>query len=218
MDHRYEVMDFSSYPGLRVRTSDYDYMELTASGFERFLTLTAEPDPWEYYDEELRYVAFISAEEAGDTIVVTNRALENYATQFCPEAVDTKTVIVVDADTLELQTLMTVAILPDGSEQTCYEMTQEWDVEPFHPEVIEAIEKHLYEEEHETRTTTLIFDDDKPCKRSITYETPMGDGCRIDKYVGQGWEYEVDFERGVPSTKARDNDAVYYLVRVESGE
>ncbi|MBQ3479781.1 MAG: hypothetical protein IJH25_16625, partial [Clostridia bacterium] len=103
-----------------------------------------------------------------------------------------------------------------GSEEVFYDATIEFDVDPIHQETIDAIEKHLYEEEHDTHTTTFIFDDDKPCKRTYSYETPVGDGCLIYLLEDHGYRYKIDQERSVASNEALDNDAVYYMVRVES--
>jgi len=202
-------------PGIRVRSSEYDYIALEDGSFQRLLTLEAESDPWEFLDPQLG-MEQISSEEENGTLVVTFKSADNYADMYYPDAIETKAILVVDADSLEMKSFQWVAILPDGSEEVFYNATIEFDVDPIHHETIDAIEKHLYKEEHDTHTTTFIFDDDKPCKRTYSFETPVGDGCLIYILEDHGYRYKIDQERGVASNEALDNDAVYYMVRVES--
>ena len=217
MGQYYQVQESPDlFPGIRVRSSEYDYIALEDGSFQRFLTLELEADPWQYFRDPLLEMEQISSEEKDGTIVVAYKAAENYADMYYPDAVDTKEIIVVDADSLEMKTYQAVALLPDGSEEVFYEADIEFDIDPIHQETIDAIEKHLYEEEHDTRTTTLIFDDDKPCKRTYSFETPVGDGCLIYLLEDHGYRYKIDQERSVASNEALDNDAVYYMVRVES--
>ena len=208
-----ESPDF--YEGIRVRTSEYDYVALKEGGYRRYITLQMESDPWEFYPEGFGETEVVSTEETDGSLIITMKPLENYATDYYPDAVETKEIHVFDADSLELQSYQNLAVLPDGSEEAFYEVTVEYDVERIHPEVVEALEKHLYEEEWETRTTTFIFDEDRPLKRTYTYETPVGDGCLAYGLVERGIQYEFDMERSTPSNDALDNDAVYYMVRAE---
>ena len=205
-------------PGIRVRSSEYDYIALEDGSFQRLLTLETESDPWEFLDPQLGMEQISSSEEKDSSLVVTFKSADNYADMYYPDAIETKAILVVDADSLEMKSCQWVAILPDGSEEVFYDATIEFDVDPIHQETIDAIEKHLYEEEHDTRTTTFIFDDDKPCKRTYSYETPVGDGCLIYLLEDHGYRYKIDQERSVASNEALDNDAVYYMVRVESEE
>lgn len=218
-DAYYEVMyipDF--YQGVRVRTSEYDYVKLDEGGFCRFITYADQLDPWQFYSERLFEMELISAEEEGDTLVMTVRVPGDFTNDYYPEAVEIREVHVLDAETLELKSYRQLAVMPDGTEETFYEATIEFDVERIYPEAIEAIENHLYEEEHDTRTTTFIFDDDKPCKRTYIFETPVGDGCLINEFMENGYQYERDMERSEPSNEALDNNAVYYMARVTSEE
>lgn len=202
-------------PGIRVRSSEYDYIAQEDGSFQRLITLETESDPWEFLDPQLG-MEQISSEEENGTIVMTFKSADNYADMYYPDAIETKAILVVDADSLEMKSFQWVAILPDGSEEVFYDATIEFDVDPIHQETIDAIEKHLYKEEHDTHTTTFIFDDDKPCKRTYSFETPVGDGCLIYILEDHGYRYKIDQERGVASNEALDNDAVYYMVRVES--
>lgn len=213
-DTYYEITYFPVWQGVRVRTNDYDYLAMDEGGFRRFIQMDDYRDPWQFYSEKLLATELISAEEEGDTLVVTVRLPENIATDYYPEAVESREVHVLDAKTLELKSFRSVAVMPDGSEETWHERTIEFDVERIYPEAIEAIEKHLFEEDFETRTTTFIFDDDKPCNRTYVYETPVGDGCISNAFTENGYLYQIDTERGEPSNEALDNDAVYYMVRV----
>lgn len=203
-------------PGIRVRSSEYDYIALEDGSFQRLITLVTESDPWEFLDPQLGMEQIISSEEENGALVVTFKSSDNYADMYYPDAIETKAILVVDADSLEMKSFQWVAILPDGSEEVFYDATIEFDVDPIHQETIDAIEKHLYEEDHDTHTTTFIFDDDKPCKRTYSFETPVGDGCLIYILEDHGYRYKIDQERGVASNEALDNDAVYYMVRVES--
>ena len=202
-------------PGIRVRSSEYDYIALEDGSFQRLITLVTESDPWEFLDPQLG-MEQISSEEENGALVVTFKSSDNYADMYYPDAIETKAILVVDADSLEMKSFQWVAILPDGSEEVFYDATIEFDVDPIHQETIDAIEKHLYEEDHDTHTTTFIFDDDKPCKRTYSFETPVGDGCLIYILEDHGYRYKIDQERGVASNEVLDNDAVYYMVRVES--
>ena len=201
--------------GIRVRSSEYDYIALEDGSFQRLLTLETESDPWEFLDPQLGMEQIISSEEENSALVVTFKSADNYADLYYPDAIATKAILVVDADSLEIKSFQWVAILSDGSEEVFYEADIEFDIDPIHQETIDAIEKHLYQEEHVTHTTTFIFDDDKPCKRTYSYETPVGDGCLIYLLEDHGYRYKIDQERGVASNEALDNDAVYYMVRVE---
>lgn len=213
-DIYYEIAYIPNWEGVRVRTNDYDYLAMDEGGFRRYISLEDAQDPWQFYSERLLGMEIISVEEEGDTLVMTVRLPKNIATDFYPEAVESREVHVLDAETLELKSFRSVAVMPDGSEETFYEETIQFDVERAYTEAIEAIEKHLFEEEYDTRTTTFIFDDDKPCKRTYVYETPVGDGCISSTFSENGYLYEIDPERGEPSNEALDNDAVYYMVRV----
>lgn len=211
----YEVWDNpESFGGIRVRGSEYDYIMLEDGRFARFLALDSEYDPWQMLTEEMLEAELISTEEAGDALIVNPKSLRNEAADFFPDAIDSREVLVVDAETLEIRTARGLAIFADGTEKPYYEATVTFDVEPIYPEVIEAIERHLYEEEHDMRTTSLILDDGKPCKRTYAYETPAGDPTCIGDLVDLGYWYEIDTERSVPGNEAADNDAVYYLNRI----
>ena len=204
-------------PGIRVRSSEYDYIALEDGSFQRLLTLETESDPWEFLDPQLGMEQISSSEEKDGALVVTFKSADNYADLYYSDAVETKAILVVDADSLEIKSFQWVAILPDGSEEVFYDATIEFDVDPIHQETIDAIEKHLYEEEHVTHTTTFIFDDDKPCKRTYSFETPVGDGCLIYLLEDHGYRYKIDQERSIASNEALDNDAVYYMMRVGAG-
>lgn len=210
----YEIRDDADYQGIRVRTSEYDYVALDDGSFQRFITLDMQADPWQFYPEPLLGRELISSEEADGALTVAFKVLNNVGIDYYPDAVETREVHVLDADTLELKSYRALTVLPDGSEATFYEATVEYDVEQIHPEAVEAIENHLYEEDFDTRTTTFIFDDDKPCKRTFVYETPVGDGVMVASFIEHGYQYQIDQERSVKSNEAKDNDAVYYMTRV----
>ena len=219
VDHDFAISYNSNYYyGVRVRTSEYDYVALDEGGFKRFITIEQENDPWQFYVEGMLEMELVSAEEEGDTLVMTLRYPGNTWADFYPEAVESKEVHVLDAKSLELKSLRALAVMPGGSEEPVYDMTLEYDVERIYPEVIEAIEKHLYEEEHDTRTTTFIFDDGLPCQRTYIFETPVGDGCLSAEFEENGVQYAFDPERGEPSNEALDNDAVYYMMRATPEE
>ena len=212
----YEVFEDPDYlPGIRVRSSEYDYVAMEEGGFRRFIQLEMEDDSWVFFTMGFLDMEVVSAEEDGETLVVTVSTPENYATDYFPEAVETREVSVVDANTLEMKSYRALAVMPDGSEEVFYEAEVEFDVDPIHQETIDALEKHLYEDELDTRTTTFIFDDDKPCKRTYVFETPVGDGCLVANFVDGGYEYEIDPERSISSNEAFDNDAVYYMNRID---
>ena len=194
MDMLHEVTDDPDYyPGIRVRSGEYDYVALTDGGFQRFISLDPEYDTWQFFNEDLFQSRLISVEEQEDTITVT---VENW---------DETQTIIVDADTLEL--------LEYSSGE--YTAKVEYDVDMICPDVVEAIEDHLYaEEDVPVRTTTMIFDDGTPYNRTFIFETPVGDGCLLAGLVESNIPYEFDMERSTPTNEARDNNAVYYFVRV----
>ena len=107
-------------PGIRVRSSEYDYIALEDGIFQRLLTLETESDPWEFLDPQLGMEQISSSEEKDSSLVVTFKSADNYADMYYPDAIETKAILVVDADSLEMKSCQWVAILPDGSEEVFY--------------------------------------------------------------------------------------------------
>ena len=219
------------YYGVRVTCDRYDYIARKNGEFRRVVSLDTWRDMYQLFQEDIMLEEVLSAKEAGGVLVVTTAADSGEVSAYYGEShgedhgenraesrdvseIREERIYELDAETMELRSFRREAVFPDGSREVYREITMEHDVERPHPEAVEAIENHLSEAE-EMRTTTFVYDEGTPFARTYVFPTPVGDQIFLWSFDQYGFHYVLDPERSEPTNQARDNDAIYYLVRAE---
>ena len=207
------------YYGIRVTCDRYDYIAREDGGFRRFVSLDTQADMYQIFDVDILQEEVLSAEESDGALVVTTAAgsgevSEYYAQTRNVSQVQEERVYTLDPDTMEMRSFRREAVFPDGSREVYREITVEHDVDRPHLQAVEAIEAHL-STPGQMRTTTFIYDEGTACARTYIFPTQVGDQIYLWGFDQYGIRYVIDPERSIPANEARDNDAVYYLVRAE---
>lgn len=210
---------------IRVRTSEFDYCRFTNDIYGRWLRFESEPGIWEGLSKDMLSEEVVSVEARDGLLTLTTRPseevrqsiLENeYAETEDREKIQMRVVYVLDADTLELQSITDYDILPDGAEVQPWALRIAYDVDLPYVEEIGAIQAHLAAADG-YRTTTLVFDEGTAYEARFVYPTPVGDGCYMSETISKNnVRYRIDAERSTLTNEAKDNDAILYLDRVNA--
>ena len=210
--------------GVFVSGADYSYVLGDDGAFSRLISFDPLPDPWAVLDDGILGQTI----ERVDDYYTDRRCLEITAYLSASQEIDywqnaqideeaqMRTVISVDYETLELQSIQTVLIFQDDTRRTLESFVVLFDENEVLPEAdaIEPIEAHLHAAS-EYRSTTFVLDAQTDLERRYTYQTPVGDGCLVF-LTENGTDYEIDYDSSTPTNDAKDNDAIYYLKRVEA--
>ena len=207
------------YYGIRVTCGRYDYIVQEDGEFRRCVSLDTWMDQYQLFNEDILLEEVLSTEEADGALVVTtaaetDEAAEYYAGVRSISIAGEEKIYAVDPETMELLSWRWEAVFPDGTREVYREITVEHEAERPHQDAIDAIEARLAEAP-EMRTTTFVYDEGTPTARTYVFTSPVGELIHLWGFDQFGIHYEIDPDRSIPTNEARDNDAVYYLVRVE---
>ncbi len=207
-----------AYNGVRVKSNSWDYIVGEDGHFARYILFEAGSDPWQLLDPEILTEEVVGVELKGSNLVITTAKAEPFDPERYIRNCEKRTIITVDAKTLEILSLKKLALLPDGGQDVYCTVAIENNAEcPFDRTRIQLME-HLSSSQRSerNRSVTFIIEPGMPSEYSISYSLVKGDDIVVGSYMINGVEYTVDEQRSTPSDKDRSNDAVYYLTAYSS--
>ena len=199
------------YGGVRITRGSLDYVIGDDGFYYRFITLDAQPNPWQLIEPELLTEEILGVDQDGAALTITTVKVEPFDRSYFVRNCEVYTEIKVDAETLELTAIRKWMLLPDGEAAIRYTACVENGAEC--PPEVSGMRFRLYEHlwRRETRTVSFIFGWDYDNEYRISYVVPIGDGFLVDSYRINGVEYTVDETRSTPDKGDRNSDTIFYL-------
>ena len=223
--------DSALFSGYRVN----NYILKDDGSFCRFISFDDEGDRWQVLSPDILLETVANLESVGETLVLTVTAVKDWDSEYYTTDADIRTILTIDARTLEIISVKETALFQDGKEEIYRATTIEYGANrpdcDVYPSLSSLLFEHLYNKEAfqsvTMRTVSYIFDADTAYERQVSYSVPVGDGIVLRSMIVNGTEYYIDENRSIPDNEYKDNDAVYYLtdeqtrtidMRAEMGE